>query len=267
MGLSGRPRRLYPPVRPSKPSHWDCAIVCHMLADPLVAAYNSWHEAIGPMDEVLAPWHHLILRHADAYLRDATILEIGCGRGGFTAHLASRGPKDITAADFSPAAVDLANKLLAARGIDNAHAEVANIQSMPYPDNSFDVVISPETIEHVADPALAVRELHRVLRRGGRIFLTTPNYLSTIGVYRATVRVRGRTYTEQGQPLNGLTLLPRTYWWFRRAGFTVTALDGNGHYLPVPRRARGPLRIPLRPGAERYLRWFALHSLVVATKC
>ena len=39
---------------------------------------------------------------------------------------------------------------------------------------------------------MAVKELMRVLRPGGRLFLTTPNYLSMIGLYRAYCRVRGK---------------------------------------------------------------------------
>src|SRR5262249_27760351 len=81
-----------------------------------------------------------------------------------------------------------------------------------------DTVISCETIEHVPDPSRAVAELAQVLKPGGRLFLTTPNYFGPFGLYRAYLRLRRRRFTEVGQPINQLTLLPRTLRWIRRAG-------------------------------------------------
>lgn len=55
------------------------------------------------------------------------------------------------------------------------HFNIEN-ESFPYPDNSFDLVIFAEIIEHLLnDPCKVLREIHRVLKPGGRIVLTTPN--------------------------------------------------------------------------------------------
>jgi 2-polyprenyl-3-methyl-5-hydroxy-6-metoxy-1,4-benzoquinol methylase len=129
----------------------------------------------------------------------------------------------------------------------------------------FDTVFSCETIEHVPDPKRAVHELARVLRPGGRLFLTTPNYVNLMGVYRGYLRLVGRRFQEAGQPINQLTLFPRTLAWVRSAGLKVVATDGIVHLVPFPGRI--PIRLrkldeTLRPA----LRWVALHSMVVATK-
>jgi SAM-dependent methyltransferase len=62
-------------------------------------------------------------------------------------------------------------------GLDNAaHADadlVGAIEAIPADDSSFDVVICIQVLEHVDDPAAAVRELHRVTRPGGRVLLST----------------------------------------------------------------------------------------------
>ena len=53
-----------------------------------------------------------------------------------------------------------------------------NVQPLPYPDASFDLVTATEVIEHLADFRRVVREIHRVLRPGGVCILSTPNILN-----------------------------------------------------------------------------------------
>ncbi|MDW8065740.1 MAG: class I SAM-dependent methyltransferase [Anaerolineae bacterium] len=60
-----------------------------------------------------------------------------------------------------------------ARGLRLLVAAAA--EALPYPDNTFDIVLSHEVIEHVADDRQAVAEMVRVLRPGGRILLFCPN--------------------------------------------------------------------------------------------
>jgi 2-polyprenyl-3-methyl-5-hydroxy-6-metoxy-1,4-benzoquinol methylase len=54
----------------------------------------------------------------------------------------------------------------------------ASAESLPFPDHSFDIVISMEVLEHVQSPAAMLREVCRILRPGGWLYLTCPNYLS-----------------------------------------------------------------------------------------
>jgi SAM-dependent methyltransferase len=57
---------------------------------------------------------------------------------------------------------------------ENPRADLhGSIESIPAEDASFDVVLCLQVLEHVSDPAAAVRELHRVVRPGGRVLLST----------------------------------------------------------------------------------------------
>jgi ubiquinone/menaquinone biosynthesis C-methylase UbiE len=61
------------------------------------------------------------------------------------------------------------------RAIHESH--VGDIHAMPLPDESVDVVVSVDTIEHAVEPDLFLKECHRVLRSGGEAVFATPNLL------------------------------------------------------------------------------------------
>jgi SAM-dependent methyltransferase len=239
-----------------------------------VGLYDRWHESIAEDENPspTAPWHELVKPHLGD-LRGLRVLEIGCGRGAFARYLAEAGA-DVVAADFSPSAVALTAQLLDGRG----EARVADITDIPFPDASFDLVVSLETLEHVPDPSKGLRELVRVTRPGGRLIVTTPNYLSFVGLYRIFLRLTGRRYTELGQPINKPLLLPARVLRLRRLGCRVDVVDGAGQCVPLPKarasacrcrssapstsagsttrtRSRSGSRTtasPSRPGAERW---------------
>ena len=156
----------------------------------LATEYDKWHTRVIESDprhaDESSPWYQLVLEYLPP-VNEKRILEIACGRGGFSRLLASRGAM-VRGADFSASAVDIAKRKL----LDSPELadRVTYIQAqkmrkkMPFQDSSFDIVISCETIEHVPDPQAAVNEMYRVCSPGGMLFLTTPNYLNCIGLYR-----------------------------------------------------------------------------------
>jgi ubiquinone/menaquinone biosynthesis C-methylase UbiE len=239
-----------------------------MVTDRSRSAYDAWH-ARYPVDvESDAPWHRLVKAHLNPTrdLRGKRVLEIGSGRGGLAVWLAEQPerPALLVAADFARTAVRMGQDFSRQRGVPGIRWVVGDIQAIGARDGAFDTVISCETIEHVPHPALALRELARVLKPGGRLYLTTPNYLGPMGLYRGYLRLTGRRYTEEGQPINNLVALPRTLAWVRRAGLRVLRVDAVGHYLPFP--GRPPIEIPALNNPRWLMRWFGLHSLVVATR-
>jgi ubiquinone/menaquinone biosynthesis C-methylase UbiE len=229
----------------------------------VVEAYDDWHRALdADEDPIDTPWHRMAIPHLPA-LDGRRVLEIGCGRGGFSAYLAGQGA-ELTAADFSPAAVEMAARRLTP--FERAEAVVADLDALSFERASFDVVVSLDTIEHVPHPARAVAELVRVLRPGGTLLLTTNNYFGLIGVWRAAMAIAGFRFTEFGQPINQPLMFFPSARLMRSLGCRVDVIDGEGHYLRVPRYQMGYLRLQFLERPHRLTKWFGTHRLVVATK-
>jgi 2-polyprenyl-3-methyl-5-hydroxy-6-metoxy-1,4-benzoquinol methylase len=231
-------------------------------------SYEEWHSRYSVEAASDTHWHRMIRANLsfDRDLAGKNLLEIGCGLGGFSCWLAgqSRRPRQIVAADFSITAVRKGESYAQSTGLSGIAWQVADIQAIAHPDCSFDTVISCETIEHVPQPRRALAELSRVLKPGGRLFLTTPNYLGTLGLYRLYLPLRGRKFTEEGQPINNFLLLPLTRKWVRQAGLRVVRTISVGHYLPFP--GRPPIEMPLFNRGGVLTRWFGHHSLIVAER-
>ncbi len=103
-----------------------------------------------------------------AKLKDATILEVGCGIGTYSRQFRQRFTPNVEAIEIEPERVAIARK-------DTPHALVAEAEHLPYPANRFDLVFSNEVIEHVKDDRASAAEMVRVTRAGGRIILFCPN--------------------------------------------------------------------------------------------
>jgi len=94
------------------------------------------------------------------------VLEIGCGLGTDGAQFAEAGA-DYAGVDLTEAAVELARKRFETFGIPGKF-QTADAEQLQFEDNSFDLVYSHGVLHHTPDTAKAIREVHRVLRPGGR---------------------------------------------------------------------------------------------------
>jgi ubiquinone/menaquinone biosynthesis C-methylase UbiE len=101
---------------------------------------------------------------------DARVLEVAPGPGYFAIELAKLGAYPITGLDISRTFVDIARK--------NAESEGAaidfrqgNASEMPFDDDSFDFLLCRAAFKNFSEPLGALREMHRVLRKGGRAMI------------------------------------------------------------------------------------------------
>jgi SAM-dependent methyltransferase len=96
------------------------------------------------------------------------VLDLGC-RTGALARYYARG-NEVVGVDVDRAALERARERL---GIQTVWADAE--EELPFPHESFDVVVAGELLEHLADPAAAVAHVRRVLRPGGRFVGSVPN--------------------------------------------------------------------------------------------
>ena len=240
----------------------------------LATDYNGWHQRVfdadpGHADEQ-SPWYKLVLEYL-VPVESKRILEIACGRGGFARFLASKGAV-MFAADFSATALQLTQaKMHRADNEKPIHVGFAqaDAQQLPYTDESFDIVVSCETIEHLPDPYSALLEMARVCRSGGLLYLTTPNYLNAMGLYNVYARIRRKKASPgSDQPFDRIFLFPQVRRMLKRAGWKIVQSDGTVHQFPIwpghnPWRAQS---LEFNPTLRRLLSPLAFHYFVMARK-
>ena len=138
-------------------------------------------------------------------------LEIGCGTGFFSLNLRQAGwLDDVVVTDVSAGMVEVAQENARSLGFE-VDGAVAGITELPYPDDSFDVVLGHAVLHHVPDVEAGLRECLRVLRPGGRfVFAGEPTvvghrYARALG--RATWVVTTRV--THLRPLRGRWARPK----------------------------------------------------------
>ena len=104
-------------------------------------------------------------------------LEVGPGSGVYIPVLAAH-YKDVTALDIQEEYLLHVNKLVVHHG--NVNTLVDDITCCGLPDNSFDVILCTEVVEHIPNSPDALSEMRRLLRPGGALILSTPQRFSPL---------------------------------------------------------------------------------------
>ena len=196
--------------------------------------YDIWHQRIFDADpshdDASSPWYRLVREHLGS-LTGLRILEVACGRGGFVRELMNAGAR-VTGCDFSSAALNAARSKLSSNSRPPLAAFVqGDAQGLPFADNSFDIVVSCETIEHLPRVMAALSEMHRVTRPGGTLYLTTPNYSNFMGLYEIYAHFRHPSRKDD-QPFDRRQWFLQIHKWLRQAGWTLIRTDGTVHQFP-----------------------------------
>ena len=112
---------------------------------------------------------------AAEYIKEKVVLDVACGAGYGSRFLLDRGAKKVVGGDNLAEALAAAQKFYGRKGVQFF---MVNATRLPFADNSFDVVVSIETIEHLEYQDDFLAECKRVLKDGGVFICSTPNRMT-----------------------------------------------------------------------------------------
>ncbi|EKN3953828.1 class I SAM-dependent methyltransferase [Yersinia enterocolitica] len=151
---------------------------------------------------------------------DARLLDLGCG-AGHASFTAAAAVKSVVSYDLSAQMLDVVSQAATDKKLTNIEVKQGLAESLPFDDQSFDIVISRYSAHHWHDVGQALREVKRVLRPGGKVIfmdVVSPGhpvldiYLQTVEVLRDTSHVRNYApgewlalFTEAGLSINEVT--------------------------------------------------------------
>ncbi|MDZ7270758.1 MAG: class I SAM-dependent methyltransferase [candidate division KSB1 bacterium] len=143
-------------------------------AHPNYRRWRSYHQAARRRGELAAELLATLLPHR------SVVLDVGCGVGGTSVALACRGAV-VLALERDRRRLDVTDELAEA-----ARVQLTLVQgdgtALPFKDGRFDALILQDVLEHVSAPGLLLQEAARTLRKGGLLFLVTPNRWSPCNV-------------------------------------------------------------------------------------
>lgn len=155
------------------------------LFDNWVDRYDMWFTT--PVGVLVKKYETKLLLEMLQPRPNEFILDVGCGTGVFTLDVLVLGAK-IIGLDISYPMLTHAVKKTARYDF---RGTVGNMTSLPFADNTFDKVYSMTALEFVVDAQQAIDELHRVVRPGGKVVLTTLNSLSPWAERRTKEAAKG----------------------------------------------------------------------------
>ena len=185
-----------------------------------------------------------------AQLPAEAFLDAGCGDGRYLAALAAELPERVAGVDISERILETARQQTA------AELRQSNLESLPFADGAFDLVLCTQVIEHVLEAERGVAELARVLRPGGTLVISTDNARNHITrvlnaprtAAVAALRLRG----ARGRIESPATAYTQASFraLLERGGFTVERLETFRFHLMWPLDV-GPLTRALNAIDER----------------
>lgn len=131
--------------------------------------FGYWDESTNTHAQALDRENAILAELAGIGSNDR-VLDAGCGMGGSAIYLAGRFGCRVTGITLSQKQVDFASRHAQLKGVGH----LTTFQKMDYlrtgfPDNSFDVVWAVESVCHARDKAAFTKEVHRILKKGGRL--------------------------------------------------------------------------------------------------
>lgn len=116
--------------------------------------------------------HYVRYIFASQFVKNKSVLDIACGSGFGTHYLSLKGANSVVGVDISDETIKYARRKYSERKVKYV---VGNCEDIPLPNNSVDIVVSFETVEHVEGYKKFLSEIKRVSKPGALLILSTPN--------------------------------------------------------------------------------------------
>jgi ubiquinone/menaquinone biosynthesis C-methylase UbiE len=140
----------------------------------------QYAEPVEPPDPTVDRKFERISAALRAHLPCASLLDAGCGDGRYFHVIAADPPTErLAGCDISERILATARETASRLGLEPELVR-ANVESLPFEDDSFDLVFCTQVLEHLLSPAEGVRELARVLRPGGVLLLSADHAQNTV---------------------------------------------------------------------------------------
>jgi SAM-dependent methyltransferase len=170
--------------------------------------------------------YHELLDKMESFRKTNKILDVGCGIGYFLAVAKERG-WEVYGTEYTNEAVRICEE----KGI-NMQKGVLNNEN--YEKDSFDIITSFEVIEHINNPNEELRNFYSLLRPGGLVYVTTPNFNSLLR-YRLKEKYNVISYPEHLSYYSPKTLTKV----FQDCGFKTLKIESTGISLSRLRSSKG----------------------------
>ncbi len=166
------------------------------------------------------------------YLRAGLdVLDVGCGPGSITLGLAAKvAPGRVLGVDLDNDRITIASRAAREAALDTVTFQTGDAYNLPMAEPAFDVVFANGLLEHLPDPAAALREFVRVLKPGGLLALRSPDWGTAIvqpadPALLGSIDLRNRWQRHDGgDPEAGRKLKG----WIAAAGLDVLAAQAEG---------------------------------------
>jgi 2-polyprenyl-3-methyl-5-hydroxy-6-metoxy-1,4-benzoquinol methylase len=109
------------------------------------------------------------------------VMDAGCGTGDMCIMIAEGGANSVIGVDYAESAIDEANKKYQHPNLTYLCSEIKDVK------DSFDVIISNGTLEHMDDPLSVLQQYKSMLKKGGSLIMTCPNWLNPRGYMLQTL--------------------------------------------------------------------------------
>jgi SAM-dependent methyltransferase len=175
-------------------------------------AYLSTIEEQGSLNPGIKALYSQILGDLETYLRPSRLLDVGCAMGHFMVEARNRG-WDVSGVECSPYASEYGRNRwgLAVR-------QACNLSDAALSANQFDACVLIEVAEHLPHPKATFSEVFRVLKPGGILYVTTPNFAS----------FRSLLQREEWKPV-----IPSGHLYYFTADSLMKLLTGIGYADPI----------------------------------